>query len=135
MAIVPVDPTNTAMVVLVGAGQIVTWIVMFRSGRKSEIKEAAKKAAAETGEATGITALAKANERIATTLESLDKWARNHEIADTRWQAAAEQIMKQQANSATDMTRMMEGLQRQLTNLALGIAPAEAQALPPNRRK
>lgn len=120
------------MVVLVGVGQVVTWIVMFRSGKKEDLKKAADEAAKRTAEATGIKELAAANDRIASSLESLDKWTRSHELSDTKWQSAAEEIMKQQTRTNADMARMLENVQRQLSNLALGLAPTEASEVLPN---
>lgn len=130
---VGVDPTNAAMVVLVGVGQIVTWIVMFRSGRKSEIRDAADKAAQQTAESAGIKDLAKANGQIAEALEKLSAWTQAHEISDARWQSSAEQILKQHAETQSRIAGSMENLQRQLTNLALGLAPTEATPIPSTR--
>lgn len=129
------DPTSVGMLIVVGVGQLVTWLVMLRSGQKQENRRAAKDGADQASETANIRELAQSYARVASALESLEGWARNHDLADTRWQSGAEQIMKQQAATASDMQRMLEGLQRQLSNVALGLAPATAAEIPANRAR
>lgn len=129
----PVDPSNLAMVVLVAVGQVVTWLVMFRSGRAKEIQQATDGGAHDANQASAVSDLVKSNQRIAAALEGLEKWAREHERADDRFQSRAEEIQRQQASTSADMARMLENVQRQVVNVALGLAPAEVTPVPATR--
>jgi hypothetical protein len=121
-----VDPTNLAMVVLVAVQAVVTWLLLFR-------KRTAGDAAHHAAEAGALGDLTKAVERITTEVAKLQDWSREHERDDDRLQSRAEEIMRQQTATAADMKQMLANLQRQITNVALGIAPAEAMPVPPSR--
>lgn len=119
------DP-NFAMVVLVGVGQIVTWLVMFGGGRKKdgETQATAHVLAAE---------LAKTVERITERLEAQEKWAREHEREDDRTHARTDERLAQMTAVDESLQRITENLQRQVLNLAAGLAPTEATPLPATR--
>lgn len=129
----PVDPSNLAMVVLVAVGQVVTWLVMFRAGRKTDLQAATTNGSHDAERTAAISDLVKSNQRIAAALEGVEKWSREHERADDRFQSRTEQILTQQAATAADLARMLENVQRQVVNVALGLAPADVTPVPATR--
>lgn len=128
-----VDPTNLAMVVLVAVGQVVTWLVMFRSGRQKDVQKAVDGANHDSAQVSAVTDLVKSNERIAAALEGLERWSREHERNDDKFQSRAEEILRAQAATTADMARMLDNVQRQVVNVALGLAPADVTPIPATR--
>jgi hypothetical protein len=122
------DVASWATFLVLGAGQVVTWVLMGRAGGRNAVRrgEAAARGAAE--QAAAVKELAAANARIAEALESLDAWARSHELADARWQAAMAETQRQTAEALTRLTDMQASLQGQLTDVALRLAPASGGA-------
>lgn len=134
-------PDLLAQANLIAAGMLllalVTLVVTLwrqgRSDRRKAIKEGEAEVTAAAAQTAAIADLAAANTRIARSLESLDSWARGHEVADARYQATAATIQSQQAEALTRLVSMQENMQRQITNVALRLAPADAVDLAPNR--
>ena len=132
-----VDPSNVAMVVLMLVQAVVTWLLLFRDGTKKNTQGAVDAAVAvsahDSKTASLLSALSTSVDGITKEVASLQAWTREHERADDKFQSRAEEIMKQQADTSTDMKQMLGNLQRQITNVALGIAPAEATPVPASR--
>ena len=68
--------------------------------------------------------------RVATALENEVRRSTERAIDCAGWRARIEEVVKQLAEGQTTMARTQEGLQRQITNLAVNLAPSDAIALP-----
>ena len=107
---------------LATCGQCFTLWQVHRTGQRKAVEKGEKDAATEARQAAAMEALAKANDRVAKALESLDAWARGHELSDATWQASMAEVQKQHADAMTRLATSQENLQRQITNVALGLA-------------
>lgn len=121
------DYTNVGMLALVGIGNVVTWIMV-------ATKSATDRAASSATETAAIDNLTKEFSRMAGAWEGLSGEFQKHLREDIDYHARSDEIMKQLAEAQSTMARTIENQQRQITSLALGLAPeGEARAVPPNR--
>jgi hypothetical protein len=128
------DLCGIATFCLLGFGQIVTLLKISRDDRRAAVRRTAETAAAGATESAAMKELAAANERIAAALEKLEEWSRTHEVADERRWAAHEQAQKAQMETNQRLASIAESLSRQITNIALGIAPqGDVDEVPANR--
>jgi hypothetical protein len=128
------DLSNTGTLVVLAAGQLVTWWLIVRDDRRRAAERAADRASAEARESAAMKDLASANGRIAGALEKLETWARGHEVSDERRWAAYEEVHKAHMETNQRLTNITEDLARRITNVALEKAPAPFSEVPPNRR-
>lgn len=125
-----------ALAALVGSGQIAGWVASLLGMRRNARKAGESDGKAEATTAAAIDRLAEANGRIADSLEALQKWSREHELSDTRWQTELSAAHRQAVETQAAIARTLDGVQRQLTNMALGLAPeGAAREIPPNMRR
>lgn len=123
-----VDPTNLAMVGLVALQAVVTWLLLFR------------RQARESGSSEGLGTAATANlvssvTRITERLDEMEKWRRDHERETDKSLTRLEERQRQMAETDSHISRINENLQRQLLNLAAGLAPTHATPLPATRQQ
>src|SRR5215510_10282700 len=100
------DIATTATFFVLGAGQVVTWGLIVRDDRRSAVKRATEDAKESATNSAALKDLASANERIATALEKLDQWAREHELVDERRWAKHEQFQEAQAETNQRLTNI-----------------------------
>lgn len=125
--------TSAGSLLLMGAGQVVTWWLIVRDDKSAAITRSRQEGASQAAEAASIDKLAEANERIATALEKLEAWARDHELSDERRWAAHAEIQKSQSVTNDRLTNIAEDLARRITNIALDKAPGPVMEIPARR--
>jgi hypothetical protein len=96
---------------LVGAGQIVTWLLIFRSmsvarGAKDSVNE------------NGIKELTGAIERLTKIVESLEEWRRTHQREDDERWFRGDENQKRLSSDCVEMARILEHLRAEIINVA-----------------
>jgi len=122
------------MLVVVAGGQVVAWIVGLVKGLRGSEKMAAARATASAQESAAVNAVAGALDKIAKEFKEQNARYQSHEVECAAWRGQMGQLTQELVKTNADMARAIEGMQRQITNVALGIAPSGPVELPANTR-
>jgi hypothetical protein len=131
-AISPGDLAAYLMLGVVTAGQVAGWVASILKATRGAVKEGAAEASAGAAEMAEVKSVAGELARVATALEDEVRRSTDRAIDCAGWRARIEEIVKQLADGQATMARTQEGLQRQITNVALRLAPSDAVTLPLN---
>lgn len=126
------DGIALAALVFVAAGSIVSWVRGVLASRRAAVKAGEQRAATDATDLAAIKALAVSQERIAKALENLADLYRTHEVECAQFRGKIEESHTTLTKTQADIGRNLENLQRQVTNVALRLAPSDAQKLAAN---
>jgi hypothetical protein len=113
------------------------WVVSIFKATRGAVTRGAAEASAGAAEMAEVKSVASELARVATALEDEVRRSTERAIDCASWRARIEEIVKQLADGQATMARTQEGLQRQITNVALHLAPSDPVTLPlttPRRR-
>ncbi len=129
------DASSWALFILSFVSQLVLWIVMLRGGFRKGAKDAATEAQHSAEQNEAIKSFIKEVGRLASGLEQQTKALNEHIVQDTKIHERLITMQEQFGDTVSRLTDMAGNMQRQITNVALGIAPAEATPVPASRAR
>jgi hypothetical protein len=129
------DISSMFMCALVLVGQAATMAKNRRDDQASMKKRVADRATSEATEAATVKSLSESFDRMSASITELAKLYRTHELECSSWRSAMETKYGAIIKTQTEMLRNMENYGRQMTNLAVQLAPGPAIELSANRRR
>ena len=120
--------------VLLFIGQVASLLLFLRNSARANAERVTATALAKQAADAAVGAVTSELTRLTATVERIAEKHEAHELDCTGWRGRADEKLSQLAANGAATAQALEGMQRQITNVALGIAPSSEAVLIPATR-